>query len=877
MTQTTLQLFPDKVAATPMMQQYMTIKEQHPDALLFYRMGDFYELFFEDALKAADVLDIALTKRGKHAGEDIPMCGVPFHSADAYLHRLIDHGFNVAICEQLESPEEAKKRGYKAVVHREVVRIVTPATITEDALLEPSEVHYLVSIAKVRDKMALAWLDLSTGEFACSATTSTALGTDLARLSPKEILISQTLMNDESLNQSLADYRRLLVPQAGAWFDPRHGIERVLSFYGLHSSDSLSSYAAEEVAAIGATLEYVLLTQRGKKPQLSLPKQCASQQFMIIDPASRRNLEIHQTLTGQARGSLFSAINKTRTHQGARLLHRYLMMPLLDADAIRERQSMVSWFLKLENLRERMRDLLRHMPDPERALTRIALDRASPRDLLMISQTLDTATLMRAELVHQPETPPAAMSRFLESLEGHDTLLAELQSALKEEVPALARDGGFIAPGYDPKLDELQALKAGSKERLTALRDEYRMQTGVATLKLSYNNLVGYYVEVTNQHYEKLPKEIFQHKQTLASSVRFTTEALKSLEQDILQADEKIVHIELEHFAKLSALVLSYHDALSSVAEAVAVLDVMSSFATLAEECHYVCPTLDDGKSLSIQKGRHPVVEQSLSVGSDPFVANNCILKAEERLWLITGPNMAGKSTYLRQNALIILLAQIGCFVPAASAHIGIVDRLFCRVGAADDLARGQSTFMVEMMETATILHQATPRSFVVLDEIGRGTSTYDGVSIAWACLEYLHDTTLARGLFATHYHELTQLSETLAALENYTVKVEEWEDKVIFMHEVEKGQAKQSYGIYVAKLAGIPSSVTERAFSVLHGLQNAHHMHSDLNKAIESAVPPVSSAHKEVVSDLEKLNVDELSPKAALDILYKLKDTVMS
>lgn len=870
---------PKPSTLTPMMQQYMQVKEAHPDCLLFYRMGDFYELFFEDALVAAKVLDIALTKRGKHDSQDIPMCGVPHHSSDSYLEKLIRHGHKVAICEQMESPEEAKKRGYKAVVKRDVIRIVTPGTLTEDALLDAKQANYLVAVTRTKKQFGLAWLDMSTGEFITSTTDQEQLSTDLARLNPKELLIAEDLHHD--IAYKLEDWKSRISIQVSSFFEVLKAENRLKHFYQVQTLDGLGAFEPSQIAACGALLEYIDLTQKGTMPHLKAPKLFMSNQIMQIDAATRKNLELTQTLSGEHQHSLFATINRTVTGAGARLLHANITSPLASSDAINKRLDKVAFFVEESDIREQVRDLLSSVPDIERAASRVVLRRGSPRDMGAIRVgLLQAQRLAEYFIVLQKEGMPKALLNLSKPVEHIIPLLDKLQKSLRDELPFLAREGGFIREGYHTRLDELDHLCKHSKEKIQSLQEQYRNQTEVASLKVKQNNVIGMYIEVTSQHQQKMDPEIFMHKQTMASAMRFTTSELQQLEQDLASAAEQMLAIELDIFEQLTKLMSEAIEDITLIAASLAGIDVMSALAHLATEYHYTRPEVDDSLAFTIEGGRHPVVEATLKNQQERFIANDCNVSESQRLWLLTGPNMAGKSTFLRQNAIIALMAQMGSFVPAAHAHIGVIDRLFSRVGAADDLARGRSTFMVEMVETATILNQATRRSFVILDEIGRGTSTYDGLSIAWATLEYLHNHVQTRALFATHYHELTELPKQLPHLACYCMRVREWEGKVIFMHEVITGAAGSSYGIHVAQLAGLPSAVTERANQLLQELQQKNTV--EITSGMQEQLPLFTHTPKlevkpsEVEEELKSMDIDALSPRQALDMLYGLKGKVV-
>lgn len=872
---------------TPMMAQYMDVKQRYPDCLVFYRMGDFYELFMDDAVKASAALDITLTKRGSK-GEDIPMCGVPWHSHEAYLARLIRMGFKVAICEQVETPEEAKQRGgYKALVRRDVTRVVTQGTLTEDTLLESGSNNYLSALADVAGAIGFAWLDLSTGDFTLQPVAAKDLGATLGRVAPGEILLPEKMLQNTQLFETLGDFKRILTVQPNSRFDSENARKRLESHFGVATLESFGGFSRAEIAAAGALLDYVELTQKGKVPRLSAPRQLALGSVMEIDAATRRNLELTYTMSGERSGSLLSVMDMTVTGAGARLLARHIAMPLTNPQQIEERLDAVAAFADNGSLRSETREFLRGCADIERALARLSLERGGPRDLAAIAGTLAATVKLHRLIsasVDEIHKLPALLTHALAALAkwgSHHPLVNQLERALAADLPMLTRDGGFIASGYSPKLDELKMLRDNSRQHIAKLQGDYVQKTGVNTLKIKHNNVIGYYIEVTSNNADKLfgMTETFIHRQTMASAARFTTVELSELESKISEAAAKSLALELEIFKQLSDEVLALGETIAATAEAIAAIDVASALAELAVRNHYCRPRIDGTLAFDIEGGRHPVVEQALKKQhNQEFIANDCRLADNARLWLLTGPNMAGKSTFLRQNALIALMAQMGSYVPARSAHIGTVDRLFSRVGAADDLARGRSTFMVEMVETATILHQSTVRSLVILDEIGRGTATYDGLSIAWACLEHLHDVNTCRALFATHYHELTSLTERLKNLSCHTMRVREWQDNIVFLHEVAPGTADRSYGVHVAKLAGLPPAVIARAEQVLGILENAKNP-LDAGKTM-SDLPLFSTAPKEpakaktsaVEDALKTLDPDSMSPRDALDALYVLK-----
>ena len=873
-----------------MMQQYLAIKEDHQDCLLFYRMGDFYELFFDDAVKAAEALDIALTIRGKHLGEDIPMCGVPVHAADNYLERLIRKGHRVAVCEQMEDPAEAKKRGSKAVVKRDVVRLVTAGTLTEETLLDARSNNYLAALARAEGNLALAWVDVSTGDLLVSPTTIEELDAHLARLQPGEFLLPEALSDVEGMSDALQDWWNIVMPVTQKGGGSGSAEAHLKEQFKIATLDGFGAFSRAELAALGVVLAYLEETQKGTLPRLRPPVRSSHEGVMAIDGATRRNLELTRTLSGERSGSLLATIDRTQTSAGARLLADRLAAPLCDPQAIDQRLDMVSWFVDRPSLTEDVRKALSRCPDLERALSRLSLGRGGPRDLMAVAQGLMQAFNLRNLLAREREQQkldamPTGLTLVESDLGSHGSLVDTLFRALVEEPPLLARDGGFVAPGYDSALDELRELRDHSRQLIADLQATYRDQTGIQSLKVKHNNVLGYFIEVPAAHGDKLMSEplneIYIHRQTMAGAVRFNTTDLAELDQRISRAADQALATEQEIFAALVADVMAQWAAITLAARALAQLDVAAATAFLAGEAHLCRPKVDFSMAFDVQGGRHPVVEQALLKDSDSqFVANDCDLGESQRLWLITGPNMAGKSTFLRQNALIVIMAQMGLFVPAASAHIGVVDKLFSRVGAADDLARGRSTFMVEMVETAAILNQATARALVILDEIGRGTATYDGLSIAWAAVEHLHDVNCSRVLFATHYHELTALSASLDHMEPHHVRVQEWKGDVVFLHEVSKGSADRSYGIQVARLAGLPTGVISRAREVLERLEST----DNANAAEELAdALPLFSTHmqqSQVVASgpsasdeaLDDINPDDLTPREALEQLYLLK-----
>jgi len=899
----------DYIAAgsTPMMAQYMVLKNAHPDCLLFYRMGDFYELFFDDAVIASKALDITLTKRGKKGGNDIPMCGVPFHSYEPYMAALIKQGYKVAICEQTETPDQAKARAKaegkpasKALVNRDVVRIVTGGTLTEDNLLNARQNNFIAALCDVNGQFALAWLEFSTGQFWVQPVLAQNISSAIDRIAPREIIAPVSLLDKENIKNQISAFdnhtdhsdplKSKITALSPSLFNADNAQKRLKDNFGVSTLESFGAFSRAEVAAAGALIDYAQRTQKGKMPRLNPPKQMAADTIMEIDAASRRNLEIMQTMSGERKGSLLSVIDKTLTSAGGRELQMRLSAPLCDLDALHTRQDEVQCLVDNKSLRGGIIDKLKEIPDIERALTRLTLGRGNPKDLTLIKDGLKSSETLYALLMQLNEPALKNIVGNLQQSTALQKIIDTLHQALDENPPFLARDGGLVKSGYNARLDELRSLRDNSKRHIAGLQQKYRDITNIDTLKVSHNNVLGFFIDVTARHGDKLMvksdateaqknENPFIHRQTLANSVRFTTPELSELERDLASADEKATAIEVELFQEFVTALCGEADAISKIAGALACLDVAQSMATLAAAHNYCRPTLDNSDIFTIDQGRHPVVEAALAGSADSFIANDCDLSRASYLWLLTGPNMAGKSTFLRQNALIAIMAQIGAFVPAKSAHIGLIDRLFSRVGAADDLARGQSTFMVEMVETAAILNQATPRSLVILDEIGRGTATFDGLSIAWACVEQLHEISKCRALFATHYHELTGLRSRLSSLKCYSLAVKEWKGDIVFLHSVIEGAADQSYGIHVAKLAGIPEGVISRAQEILDMLNtgkqsNALSKLSDDLPLFAEATPPAPKI-SQTEEQLANIDPDSLSPREALDALYALKQTL--
>ena len=877
-------------ALTPMMAQYLETKKAYPDYLLFYRMGDFYEMFFDDAVAASKALDIALTKRGKLEGADVPMCGVPFHAYETYLSRLIKHGFKVAICEQMEDPKEAKKRGAKSVVKRDVIRLVTAGTLTEENLLDSRRNNFLLSLAKTGDMLGVSWLDLSTGDFFLeeiglkNKPEAVVVSSLLSRLSPVEILVSDRYLQSPKLFEVFNEYRKKLSVLPEARFNFENARRNLLNLFKVETLDAYGNFSRAEITAAGVLMDYVETTQKGQMPRVEKPVKIYERQVMEIDGATRRSLELLESSSGDRGNSLLSVLDRTVTGAGARMLAGRIASPLVDTKEIGERLNVVEFFLNEEFIRDDVRALLKACPDIERAVSRLSLERGGPRDLAAIKTTLAAVPRLKnilsgASSQNMVSELPEAVARIAGRMGHHENLVDELERALADELPLLARDGGFIREGYYPPLDEIRRVKNNSQQIILQLQEKYAAATDIPNLKIKYNNLIGYFVEVPAKFATRmLENKDFIHRQSVLNAVRFTTVELTEIENEIRGAGEKLLATELELFNKLVTEVRIAADDISRTAKALAELDVGAALADLAAEKNYCRPEIDDSFCFDVEDGRHPVVEASLArEHGGAFVGNDCRLGGDySNIWLITGPNMAGKSTFLRQNAIIAVMAQIGSFVPAKRARIGVVNKLFSRVGASDDLARGRWTFMVEMVETASILNRADERSLVILDEIGRGTATFDGLSIAWAVVEHLHEVNRCRALFATHYHELTSLVGKLHKMSLHCMKIKEFNDEVIFLHEVIDGAADRSYGIHVAKLAGLPPVVLKRAEQVLSSLENDK---KNANiKELADDLPLFSSLKKEekkpsaVDAALAEICPDNLTPREALDELYRLK-----
>ncbi|MCM1323783.1 MAG: DNA mismatch repair protein MutS [Acetobacter sp.] len=887
---------------TPAMGQYLEIKKEHPDYLLFYRMGDFYELFFEDAVTASGALGLTLTSRSKTKDKEIPMCGVPFHAYEIYMARLIKMGYKVAICEQMEDPKEAKKRGYKAVVRREVVRLVTAGTLTEETLLDAKRNNYIAACYVRSSEIGLAWIDISTGSFFMQhidigkVPAHIVLSNALARLNPVELLIDDRLLEYPEYFELFGEYRDQLSVRPHAFYNLNSATNTLLKAYNIKAIDAFGDFSKVELTVAGVLLGYIENTQKGRFPRLEMPTRILGKDLMEIDSATRRSLEL-LTPTGSGGVSLLKIMDKTVTGIGGRLLAERLAAPTMNIKEINDRLDCVSFFIDNPNVRYEIRDAMSRCLDMERAIQRLSLGRGGPRDLFDLAQTLQLIPRIQTAITlfatHQPDSvyalPPKVLHELAAGFFDHSLLAENITNVLetkREDLPVLARSGGFIRKGAYPPLDYLRDIHEESEKKCQELQKNYSIETGVTGIKIKNNSVIGYFIEVPSKFADKLlENKKFIHRQSVLNAVRFTTEELVDLENEVNTALERALEMEMQIFNELTEHALAQADAIQRSAERIAALDVSAALAELAQEEGYVRPQVDDSLDFNIIEGRHPVVETVMrKEGAGKFVGNNCVLNAEnDRIWLLTGPNMAGKSTFLRQNALIAIMAQMGSFVPAKSAKIGVIDKIFSRVGASDDLARGRSTFMVEMVETAAILNRAGERSFVILDEIGRGTATFDGLSIAWAVVEQLAEVNKCRTVFATHYHELTKLHNRLEGLSLHCMKIKEFSGEVVFMHEVIEGAADRSYGIHVAKLAGLPELTIKRAEQVL-GLLEEEKQNKILT-AVEDDLPlfsvlqesvkeePKEQPKSAVEEELKEIDIDNLSPREALAKLYELKE----
>jgi DNA mismatch repair protein MutS len=879
----------DTAGATPFMAQYLEMKARHPDALLFFRMGDFYELFFEDAITAAKALDITQTFRGQHNGQPIPMAGVPHHAVDGYLAKLIRNGFRVAVSEQVEDPAEAKKRGSKAVVKREVVRVVTPGTITEDTLLDARSSNCLAAIGLAGGgrEAALALADVSTGRLEIFPLGVAELEEALAAVAPNEVLVSDGASQHEDVKRAVASL--IVTPRPEARADARAGERLMKAAYGVSDLDGFGGFTRAELVASALLFDYLALTQAGAAARLDPPIRISAGVFLSIDPATRASLEIDRTARGSRQGSLIASIDRTVTAGGARLLGQRVSRPLRDRAEIERRLDAVAFFLDAADRREAVRDELKSSADLERARMRLQLRRGGPRDLAALKLALEAGERLTADLTGAGGAPAEVEEgcRTL-NLSRKPKLAAFVQTlgaALGSDLPVTPKEGGFIAAGFDPGLDEVRRLREDARSIIARLQADYAAQTGVPGLRVKHNNVLGYFIEVQPKQAEAMMRpplaETFIHRQTMANAVRFSTTELSELEARISRAEDEAVGRELDLFNRFLAEADALGPELQAAADALARLDVAAANAEWANEVSAVRPELVDAPVLEAEGARHPVVEAALRASGQGFTPNDVRMDAKgeagPRLTLITGPNMAGKSTFLRQTVLLAVLAQAGCFVPARKLRLGLADRIFSRVGASDDLSRGRSTFMVEMIETAAILNLATPNSIVILDEVGRGTSTWDGLAIAWAAVEHLHEVNRSRALFATHYHELTGLADTLGHCANASLRAKEWGGDLVFLHEVQAGPADRSYGVQVAKLAGMPAAAVKRAESVLKKLEakdSGGKKLEELPLFAAFAEPPAPDIREQSEAErmLGEVDPDTLTPKEALDLVYRMR-----
>jgi DNA mismatch repair protein MutS len=862
---------------TPMMRQYLEIKAAHPDAILFFRLGDFYEMFMDDAVVAARILDITLTSRNKGADDEVPLCGVPYHSCQPYIAKLVQHGHRVAICEQVEDPRAAK-----GIVRREVVRVVTPGLVVDTETLDPRRNNYLAALAPGGDgRWGLASVDITTGEFRATESGSLAeLATELAARDPAEVLLPEGESGDHLQELLAAVLRDRAVNRIPDWVTAADRACHELLTAFPHGS--LEAFGCRDLpgalGAAGAVLHYLSATQKGALPHLQPLRTFQTHEFMVLDDFTRRNLELTGSLLdGGRRGSLLEVLDRTVTAMGARKLRHWINQPLVDLAAIRRRHAAVAELVEESLLRDDLRAQLDGVYDLERLNARIALATGNAKDLVALKLSLERLPALLALLARSTDPLLSALGERIDPLQDVVELIGR---AIVDDPPFVLREGGLIRSGYHAELDELRQISREGKGWIARLEQEEKERTGIASLKVRYNRVFGYYIEVTRSQLARVPDD-YQRKQTLAGAERYITPTLKSYEEKVLGAEERLVELEYDLFQEVRRQVAAHGARLQASAEGLATLDVLAGLADLAHDRSYCVPVMDDGTALVIDAGRHPVIE-AMNLG-ERFVPNDLVMDSrDQQILVITGPNMAGKSTFMRQVALIVLMAQVGSLVPAKAARIGVVDRIFTRVGASDNLARGQSTFMVEMTETANILNHATPRSLIILDEIGRGTSTFDGISIAWAVAEYLHDNArvAAKTLFATHYHELTDLALTRERVSNYNVAVKEWQDQILFLRRIVKGGASHSYGIQVARLAGLPDAVIGRAREVLRNLEAGEFEAGAprLAKSKRAAAPATPQlglfdrAIDPLRQRLEEIDVSVLTPLEALNRLDELK-----
>lgn len=812
--------------ATPAIKQYLEAKFANPDCIVLFRMGDFYEIFFDDAVLVSNLLGLALSRRGKIGDDNIDMCGVPYHAVDSYVHKLIEDGFKIAICDQLETPEEAKERGgYKAVVKREVVRIITSGTIIEENLLSLNQPNYLSAIVYAQGKIAICYVDLSISEIFVTNIGEDNFVNEIVKIAPKEILLSENL-RESKITEILKRLNCQITYQVESFFALNKNIKIIQDFYKIHDYRAIAELSPLEICAIGCIIEYLSLTQKRHLPLLPLPRIMNSEHFMVIDSSTRHNLELVKNMSGGKKGSLLSIIDCTITKAGSRKLYDFLSNPLIDKQLIEKRLNLTEFFFKNEDLCKKIRELLKHISDLKRSLTKINMQKSIPKDLLNIRYSLEIGLKIKEEILNYSNISQSSYNfifDILNDMKINDHILSTIKESIREDSPNSLHEGGFIKDSYHEKIAHLNELIDNSKSYIEKLKSSYIKETGIDNLKILHNNILGLFIEVTSRNAAKINQDKFIHRQTTVNNVRYTTSELKELESEIINAKVLAQNLEKEIYNEVCNSVIQYNSELVALADSLSLLDVFTNFAYIAHNLNYVKPEITSDYSFTIVKARHPVIEKNFVNTGQSFVTNDCMLETGKNLWLLTGANMAGKSTFLRQNALIAIMAQIGCFVPAQQAKIGVIDRIFSRVGAGDDLLKGHSTFMLEMLETSAILAQASKKSLIILDEVGRGTSTYDGVAIAWSVLEYIHNNIGARCLFATHYHELTDLENSLANLKNYTLATKIVEGDILFLHSVIEGFADHSYGIFVARLAGLPAPLIERAQELLKLFESSH------------------------------------------------------
>lgn len=873
MSQQQLKIFePQEKTETTMMQQYASIKSAHENALLFFRVGDFYELFNDDAVVAAPILEVTLTSRNKNNPNEMPMCGVPHHAYELYAKKLLNKGYSIAICDQVETPEEAKKRGYKAIVKREVTKILTPSTILEENLYSGENSKYLASIVLLNGKIIIAWAEIRTGEFFFNYSTTDTLANDLARTSPLEVLISVKDLQVKEVSKILYEGDFNIVSRANNIYDFTQNKMRLEKFFGSEKSSLFENYAKEEVICCGALLQYIEHTCKKNLPYILLPKRLQKEQFLQIDKNAFEHLEILKSVNGNKKFSLYGVLNHTITSSGARLLEKYISTPLINVEAINNRLDAVEYFINNVEMREKIKTVLANFPDVERAIGRIHSNKFSPKDLGIVRLALNTISNLSI-LLNSHNNYPVNLKIISNSLSNFEFLKQHLNSAINNIEYIKLKEDNFIKDGFHAKYDEIKDLNFNAQQRIDELCEKYKNLTGVNSLKIAYNNVIGFYVEVSKNNEKHLNSEQFQLRQSLKNSSRFYTNELKNMEIDLLSCDEQKKALEQDIMQNLGEEVIKSASLIITIAQNIANLDVYCCLATISSERNYSRPNINDSNNFEIIEGKHPIIALELK---NNFVANDCVLNESQKISLITGANMAGKSTYLRQNALIVIMAQLGCFVPAKQCNLGVVHKVFSRIGASDNIAKGQSTFMVEMIETANIINHANSKSLIILDEIGRGTATHDGISIAWAILEYIHNKIDARTLFATHYHELSELENTMENLKCYTVSVKEFNNQIAFLYKIIAGRADKSYGIHVAELAGVPKNITERANAILATFENQQH---NAPKNIEPVVEKVdvNSNDSRINEILKEIDIDNLTPRESFDILYQLKQLILT